>query len=173
MLRLKPSMQTLVLDQGYQPHRVITWQRAIGMLFGGKAEVVEEYEEEIRSPSLSLRMPAVVRLTRHVRRPRRSIRFSRLNVLLRDDFCCQYCGLRASARELTVDHVVPRAKGGPTRWTNVVAACRPCNHVKGDQLLDQTQLRLARAPVVPHWLPSHDQPVARRDLPEAWRFWVR
>ena len=117
-------MQVLVLDQGYAPHRVVHWQRAICMLFGGKVEVLEEYDEIVRSPSVAIHVPAVVRLLNAARRRPRVVRFSRFNVLLRDSFTCQYCGQRPHARELTMDHVVPRAQGGSTRWTNVVAACR-------------------------------------------------
>src|SRR5688500_12552842 len=139
-------MQVLVLDQGYGPHRVVSWQRAICMVFGGKVEVLEEYEEVVRSPSIAMRMPAVVRLLNAARRRPRVVRFSRFNVLLRDGFMCQYCGDHPHARELTMDHVIPRAKGGATRWNNVVAACRECNHRKGSRTPDEARMRLMRLP---------------------------
>lgn len=162
----------LVLDQGYAPHRVITWQRAICMIFGGKVEVLEEYDELIRSPSTAMKMPAVIRLLNAVRRRPRSVRFSRFNVLLRDSFCCQYCGRRPQTRELTVDHVVPRARGGPTRWTNVVAACRSCNHTKGSRTPDEARMKLHSRPAEPRALPGTGERLGLRAVHEKWLFWV-
>jgi len=166
-------MQVLVLDQGYSPHRVVSWQRAVCMLFGGKVEVLEEYDEEIRSPSLAIRMPAVVRLLSQARRQRRVVRFSRFNVLLRDGFSCQYCGALPHARELTMDHVVPRARGGGTRWNNVVAACRPCNFRKGSRTPEEARMSLSRIPQEPRFLPSTTTRVGSRGVHVKWEGWVR
>lgn len=165
-------MQVLVLDQGYSPHRVVSWQRAVCMLFGGKIEVLEEYDEEVRSPSIAIRVPAVVRLLTQSRRQRRIVRFSRFNVLLRDNFACQYCGLLPHARELTMDHVVPRARGGGTRWNNVVAACRSCNHKKGNRTPDEARMQLARVPQEPRFLPSASSRIGARVVHEKWEAWV-
>ncbi len=165
-------MQVLVLDQGYGPHRVVSWQRAICMVFGGKVEVLEEYDEVVRSPSTAMRMPAVVRLLNAARRRPRVVRFSRFNVLLRDGFMCHYCGDQPHARELTMDHVVPRAKGGATRWNNVVAACRECNHKKGSRTPDEARMRLMRAPHEPRSLPSVGQRIGMRQVHEKWDAWV-
>ena len=165
-------MQVLVLDQGYSPHRVVAWQRAICLIFGGKVEVLEEYDEIIRSPSVAMRMPAVIRLLTAARRRPRVVRFSRFNVLLRDAFICQYCGGRPHARELTMDHVTPRARGGATRWTNVVAACRPCNHRKGSRTPDEARMSLLRAPSEPRILPGVQDRLGVRHMNEKWRVWV-
>lgn len=165
-------MQVLVLDQGYSPHRVVHWQRAICMLFGGKVEVLEEYDEVVRSPSISIRMPAVVRLLSAARRRPRVVRFSRFNVLLRDGFTCQYCGARPHARDLTMDHVIPRARGGATRWINVVAACRPCNHKKGSRTPDEARMVLMRLPHEPRALPSIGHRLGLRDVHSKWLCWV-
>ncbi|MGB9340806.1 MAG: HNH endonuclease, partial [Polyangiales bacterium] len=124
-------MRTLVLDQGYQPHRIISWQRAVCMIFDGKVEVVEEYDEDIRSVSITIKMPAVVRLLRTIMGRKRAIKFSRINVAMRDDFKCQYCGVRHRLRGLTYDHVVPKSQGGKTNWENIVMACYSCNEKKG------------------------------------------
>lgn len=142
------------------------------MVFGGKVEVLEEYDELIRSPSVAMRMPAVIRLLNAVRRRPRSVRFSRFNVLLRDAFICQYCGARPHARELTVDHVVPRARGGPTRWHNVVAACRTCNHRKGNRTPEEARMRLHRIPREPRALPGLGDRIGLRTVHEKWLFWV-
>jgi 5-methylcytosine-specific restriction endonuclease McrA len=165
-------MHVLVLDQGYAPHRVVNWQRAICLVFGGKVEVLEEYDEVVRSPSLAIRMPAVVRLLTSTRRRPRVVRFSRFNVLLRDDFMCQYCGQKPHARELTVDHVTPRAKGGATRWNNVVAACRACNHQKGSRTPDEARMRLLRPPREPRFLPSVGERLGLKPMHEKWASWV-
>jgi 5-methylcytosine-specific restriction endonuclease McrA len=165
-------MQVLVLDQGYAPHRVVNWQRAICLLFGGKVEVLEEYDEVIRSPSLAMRMPAVVRLLTGTRRRPRVVRFSRFNVLLRDGFLCQYCGVRPPLRELTVDHVTPRSKGGGTRWNNVVAACRTCNHHKGSRTPEEARMLLLRAPHEPRSLPSISDRLGLKHVHEKWESWV-
>ncbi len=165
-------MHVLVLDQGYAPHRVVNWQRAICMVFGGKVEVLEEYDEVIRSPSLVIRMPAVVRLLKNTRRRPRVIRFSRFNVLLRDNFACQYCGETPQVRELTMDHVLPRAKGGLTRWNNVVAACRPCNHLKGSRTPEEARMELRRVPGEPRHLPSMRERLGLNHMHEKWQTWI-
>jgi 5-methylcytosine-specific restriction endonuclease McrA len=165
-------MQVLVLDQGYSPHRVVCWQRAICLVFGGKVEVLEEYDEVIRSPSVAMRMPAVIRLLAAARRKPRVVRFSRFNVLLRDGFMCQYCGGRPHTRDLTMDHVVPRARGGATRWTNVVAACRSCNHQKGSRTPDEARMALLRFPHEPRALPSISERLGLRNVNEKWEGWV-
>ena len=164
--------QTLVLDQGYQPHRVVSWQRAVLMLFDGKVEVVEEYDDVIRSISISLRMPAVVRLLARVRKPQRRVRFSRMNVATRDDFTCQYCIKRLPVSRLTYDHVVPRSQGGTTSWTNIVMACHPCNEKKGGRTPQQAGMRLSRAPTQPTWLPQITLRLSIDDVPSAWASWL-
>lgn len=163
--------RTLVLDRGYQPHRVVPWQRAVVMLFGGKAEVLEEYEDVVRSVSLSIRMPSVVRLVRGGR-PKRAIKFSRFNVMLRDGFTCQYCRRELPMRQLTYDHVVPRARGGRTGWNNIVTACRPCNGRKGDRTPKEAGMVLPHPPVKPDWLPTTASKLRRDGYPPSWGFWV-
>ena len=112
------SAQTLLLNQGFEPIKVISWQRAISLLFLGKVEVLEEYDRDIRSVNLIIKVPAVVRLLRAFRRHARPVKFSRVNIYARDNYKCQYCGKKASISELTYDHVVPRSQGGMTEWTS-------------------------------------------------------
>lgn len=166
-------MRTLVLDQGYQPHRVVDWRRAVTMLFDGKVEVLEEYDEAIwKSATVVMRMPAVVRLLRRVR-GKRSIKFSRINVAMRDDFACQYCGRRLPLKQLTYDHVVPRSKGGPTRWENIVMACYPCNERKADRAPREAGMTLRTKPVKPTGLPVIALRIERSgSIPEAWASWL-
>ena len=165
-------MQTLVLDQGYQPHPVVSWQRAVTMLFDGKVEVVEEYGEDIRSVTITIKMPAVVRLLRAVR-SRRCVKFSRMNVATRDAFRCQYCGEHLPLSRLTYDHVVPRYQGGKTKWENIVMACRGCNATKANRTPAQARMRLLKEPSRPRWLPL----VAFRidpncTVPDLWANWL-
>jgi 5-methylcytosine-specific restriction endonuclease McrA len=166
-------VQTLVLTHTYQPHRVVSWQKAITMLFDGKVEVLSEYDEDIRSVSLTVKMPAVVRLVRHVRHGRLGVKFSRANVLARDGLACQYCGRKASPRELTFDHVLPRSQGGRTSWENIVTACRRCNARKGGRTPEQAHMALRTTPARPRELPYlHVRFELGRSVPEAWRSWM-
>lgn len=166
-------MRTLVLDHGYQPHRIVSWQRAVIMLFDGKVEIVEEYDEPIRSVSITIKMPAVVRMLRAVRGRRRAIKFSRINVATRDDFRCQYCGGKFPLRRLTYDHVVPRSQGGRTAWDNIVMACYPCNEAKRNRTPEQAGMKLRKQPVKPSWLPVIAFHVdATHSIPDAWANWL-
>ena len=156
------------------PHKVISWQRAIVLAILGKVEVVAEYDEMIRSPSVALRAPAVVRMHRTHMPHRGAIRFCRAHVFRRDAWRCQYCGAVLPARELTFDHVMPRARGGRTDWENIVTCCRACNDHKRDRTPDEASMKLLRRPVKPTWLP----PVRLgldfdgKTAPEAWRAFV-
>lgn len=166
-------MRTLVLDRGYQPHRIVSWRRAITMLFDGKAEVVEEYDEEVyRSTTLVIKMPAVVRLLNKLTR-KRGVKFSRINVATRDGFACQYCGAKRSLSKLNYDHVVPRSQGGKTCWENIVMACYECNSRKRDRTPEQAGMALRKQPVRPKSLPIVAFRIDQVDsLPDAWASWV-
>jgi len=166
-------MRTLVLDQGFQPHRIVPWQRAVVLMFCGKAVVVEEYDELVRSPRIAIRMPAVVRLVSGVRPRKQAIKFSRFNVMLRDGFTCQYCLTRLPMQGLTYDHVVPRTRGGRTCWENIVTACYDCNARKGDRTPEQAGMTLHSRPAKPTWLPLTSLHVTEAALvPDPWKSWV-
>lgn len=160
---------TLLLTPWMMPHKVISWQTAVTMTFLGKAEVIEEYDDVIRSPSLSIKAPAVVRLTRPTVGMKRGVKFSRINVFARDEFKCQYCGARKPARELNYDHVVPRVQGGKTVWENIVTSCYDCNSRKRGRTPEQAGMKLLRPPVKPRALPM--TPViylGNKHMPAAW-----
>lgn len=165
--------RTLVLDLGYQPHRIVSWQRAVTMLFQGKVEVVEEYDEEIyKGATMTLRMPAVVRLLQMVKR-KKHVRFSRMNVLTRDNWTCQYCGRRFDTKDLNYDHVTPRSQGGKTVWENIVTSCYDCNDRKRDRTPQQAGMSLRKQPVKPTSLPVVAFHLDALDsIPEAWANWV-
>jgi 5-methylcytosine-specific restriction endonuclease McrA len=165
------STTTLLLNACGEPAEVITWERALVLVYLGKAELLEAYEATVRSVSATWPMPAVVRLRRYVRRPRAVVRFSRANVFRRDEFACQYCGARPGTSRLTFDHVVPRAKGGRTEWTNIVTACVRCNARKADRTPAEARMPLRRNPTPPTLAPSvfgHGE----AEVPEPWRAYV-
>lgn len=129
----------------YFPLSLWPWQEAIKAVFLDRVTILAEYEDIVRSQSFSMRVPSVVVLKDYVK-PRKRVAFTRFNLFLRDEFCCQYCGAKG---DLTFDHIVPRSRGGVTSWENVVAACSPCNLKKANKSLRQSQMRLRRAPERP------------------------
>jgi len=161
----------LVLDVGMQPLRVQSWQDAITDVFLGKAEIVHySADKTIRSVNREWRMPSVVRLLRSFKRDRLRVKFSRINVYARDNFTCQYCGVRGQTQDLNLDHVVPRAQGGRTTWENVVCSCVPCNTAKADKTPAQAGMKLLSQPKKPYQLPEIKVPLDRRAPPE-WRYY--
>jgi len=137
----------LLLNADYEPLNVCDVRRAFRLVFGAKAEVVAYDHSEVVTPRAVYRAPSVIRLQHHIRRPRPRVRLSRKEILARDDHACQYCG--RTGTDLTLDHVVPRHRGGPHTWENLVAACKACNHRKGGKLPDEARMRPARAPFEP------------------------
>lgn len=129
----------------YYPLSLWTWQEAVKAAFLDRVTILSEYDEVVRSPTTEIKIPSVVVLKDYVR-PQKKVAFTRFNLFLRDEFCCQYCGSRG---ELTFDHVVPRARGGVTSWENVVAACSRCNLSKGSKLLKHSGLSLRKPPRKP------------------------
>lgn len=130
--------QTLLLNADYQPFRwsplsVLDWKEAIKSQFLEKVYVVDFYDVECRSPSTIMKIPAVVALKKYFYAEQR-IHPSRRNILIRDDYTCQYCNKVFSEDELTLDHVLPKARGGTSQWTNLVAACKRCNVKKGHMM---------------------------------------
>lgn len=129
-------MRTLVLNADFIPlHLVplstITWEEAICLIYKNKATAIAEYDEEIHSPSVTMKIPSVIVL-REYKYFKKFAKLNKYNIKLRDEFKCQYCGITHSHRSLTIDHVKPKAKGGPSTWENQVAACKPCNARKKD-----------------------------------------
>jgi 5-methylcytosine-specific restriction endonuclease McrA len=166
---MSTQTRTLLLSQGYEPIKVISWQRAITLLTLGKVEVIEEYDHEIRAVSVVIKIPAVVRLLRAFRRHAKPVKFSRINIYARDGYRCQYCGTKCSIGELTYDHVIPRAKGGRTTWDNIVTCCYPCNYAKGSRTPAEAKMSLSSTPVRPAWVPAVTIRVSTRSVPDAWR----
>jgi len=137
----------LVLNQNYEPLNVCNLRRALVMVIDGKAEVLEANSVGISSASAVYTAPSVIRLRYQIRRPRPRVKLTRREVFIRDGYTCQYCGRQS--HELTIDHVVPRSRGGLHAWDNVVSACRACNHRKGGKSVAEARMLLNKLPHEP------------------------
>jgi 5-methylcytosine-specific restriction endonuclease McrA len=159
----------LVLNATYEPINVCTVRRAAVLLLKEKAGLVERALWELRSEHTAMPRPVVIRLISYVNVPRDTSRrkITRRAVFARDGWSCQYCGTRSS---LTVDHVIPRSKGGDSSWENIVASCAPCNRRKGDRLPSQADMHPRQKPRAPgaHVFIT----VAAPTIPQAWRQWL-
>ena len=162
----RTSGRVLVLNASYEPINVCTIRRATVLLLKARAELLEHGDEPLRSERLRLDRPCVIRLVRYVRIPRDVHRrkITRKAVLARDAYTCQYCGREAAG--LTVDHVVPRSRGGPQAWDNIVAACAPCNRKKGNRLPREARMVLRTSPKAPG--PNVFIRIASPRVPHAW-----
>jgi 5-methylcytosine-specific restriction endonuclease McrA len=145
----KHRMPVLVLNSSLQPLSVIPERRLIVLLSKQKVTFVDEsvrmlIEESIAARRLDLERPVIVQLLANVRVPRVALQPTRSNILLRDDETCQYCGKRS--RDLTLDHIIPRSRGGQSTWENLVASCKACNGKKGNRLLKDVNMHLLRQP---------------------------
>jgi 5-methylcytosine-specific restriction endonuclease McrA len=158
----------LILNRHFQPVRITHARRALMLLFGGAARALDgEFEaydferwmalpplpgyERIGTSSGSLHVPRVLQLLGYGRIPNASLRLSRRNVYLRDDYTCQYCARRMATKDLNLDHVTPRSKGGTASWVNLVTACRRCNFRKGNATPEAAGMRLLKPPRRPSW----------------------
>jgi 5-methylcytosine-specific restriction endonuclease McrA len=158
----------LVLNRHYQPVRVTRARRALMMLYAGAARAldaayeaydfeawvrasVDSLEESVGTSSGPLRVPRVVLLASYGRVPRTTLRLSRRNVYLRDDYTCQYCGRREASKDLNLDHVMPRSRGGRATWENLVTSCKHCNFKKGSCTPEDAGMRLLCTPRRPPW----------------------
>ena len=138
--------RALVLNATYEPLCVVPTRRALLLVLQAKAELLTATGRVFRSARACLDEPSVVRLSYHVRVPHQAhVALSRRAVFVRDGHRCQYCGAQAE----NIDHIIPRSKGGPHSWDNVVAACRRCNARKRDHLLEETGMKLRHTPTVP------------------------
>jgi 5-methylcytosine-specific restriction endonuclease McrA len=164
------NSSVLVLNRSYLPVHVTSARRAFSLLYQGIARAInEQYQtfdfeawsqlavardaEAIGTPGGRIRIPRVIVLVAFDRLPKRHVRFSRINLMARDNFACQYCGRRPHRAELNLDHVVPRSLGGRSVWENVVTSCVDCNRKKGGRTPRQARMRLVKRPERPRWTP--------------------
>ena len=152
------SAHVLVLNQNFEPLNVCPVRRAFVLVSNGKAEVIEEGDVVLHTSSRQYICPSVIRLLYLIKRVQPVAKLTRRELFLRDNFTCQYCGKQT--KDLTIDHVLPRHRGGPHRWENLVSACKTCNHRKGGRLPDEAHMKLLREPRQPHvsryyWVYQH------------------
>ncbi len=175
LLRHPDSCPALVLNADYSPLSYYPlslwpWQTAVKAMFLDRVDVVAHYEREVRSPTAQLRLPSVIALKQYVK-PSQHPAFTRFNLFLRDKFLCQYCG---SPKDLTFDHVTPRAHGGRTTWENVTTACSPCNLKKGGRTPKQAGMHMMQPAYRPtSWqLQDHGRAYPPNFLHDSWRDWL-
>lgn len=142
--------KVLILNQDYRALTVCSVQKAFILVYLKKAEMVlESSEGQLRTVSEFYPMPSIIRLFRYVNLPYKGVMLSRQNIFKRDEGKCQYCG---STKDLTLDHVLPRSKGGRSTWDNLVSACKPCNSRKGDLTPEEAKMPLSRPPFKPSFI---------------------
>lgn len=174
------SSSVLVLNRNYAAVRIVTARRAFVLLSKNFAEVIDNHEQDfatfdfvswidhskehrqrpvthdqfVMTPRHAILVPRVIRLMTYDKVPKREVKFSRRNILARDENRCQYCGKKLHASQLSLDHVTPKSRGGKSSWTNVVAACNPCNTRKGGRMPWEASMKLRKAPAVPKRNPA-------------------
>jgi 5-methylcytosine-specific restriction endonuclease McrA len=161
------NSRVLVLNASYEPINVCTVRRAAVLVLKERAEILERSEWALHAENFTLPRPVVIRLITYVRIPRdaHSRKITRRAIFARDRWTCQYCG--SGHGNLTVDHVVPRSKGGSSSWDNIVTCCAPCNRRKGDLLPKQANMHLKSKPTLPN--PTIFVHVATPKVPSAWQ----
>lgn len=165
------TTQVLMLDVGFQPIGICSWERAITLWFENKVEIIEEYVDNwLHSAKLTIRMPSVIRFIKKVVKKTRKVKFSRDSVYLRDKGQCQYCGIQTKTEEFTLDHIIPKSKNGKTTWENVCVCCIECNRFKANRTPQQAKMKLKSLPIKPknlfqtfNWK-SH--------FPMSWQSWL-
>lgn len=146
------SKQVLVLNAGYEPLSLVSVRRAVVLLLREKAELLEATQQMLSSASRSVPVPLVIRLVHYVKLPHRRVPATRTAVMLRDAYTCQYCAEAPGRQNLTVDHVIPRSRGGKHGWENLVTACKRCNQKKGSFTPDEAMMSLVRRPFEPTYV---------------------
>ncbi len=170
---------TLVISPRNQPIRAIRWEDAIKLRYEGLVDVLVEYDEEVKSPSVTWRMPAVVRLRKLDKKDIRKIRYKRDYVLERDGYGtpdglrCQYCRAPLKKKEATIDHVNPRARGGHSDYTNVVVACEGCNKAKGRKTCDEWGKFPIKTPKAPEKVVFPRVMAPQESIPDEWVGYAR
>jgi 5-methylcytosine-specific restriction endonuclease McrA len=189
--------QTLILNQKYRPHDVVDWKDAVTSMMKGKLEVLVQYDEVLAhidrqtlstfpelkkalrqvigtdAESLDIKVPAVTVLRRRLAHTKTGVKFSKINVCLRDDFRCQYCRDKLPMSSLNYDHVIPRSKGGKTVWDNIVMSCYPCNDKKANRTPAEAGMILLSVPTKPHVLPMNEPFIDIKRAPPEWAPFIK
>lgn len=192
--------KTLILNQAYHPHEVVGWREAVTRMFNGKLDVIVQYDEVLAvlgrnhfaafpelkralrqvigtdAERIDIKVPAVAVLRRKVRLVKTRVKFSKVNVCLRDNFRCQYCGVRLPMSQLENEHVIPKSQWkkatSPTTWTNIVMACTECNSRKADRTPEEAGMELLSVPRKPKTLPMNGPYLDPDNVPPEWEPFV-
>ena len=159
----------LVLNASYEPINICAVKRAVVLLFKGRASLEAASSKLISSPSVQVAVPTVIKVNYFIKIPFRIRPFSKRNLFMRDQYICQYCGLEYETNELTLDHVIPRSKGGESSWENTVTCCKKCNEKKGDHLPGEVEMNLLKKPRAPFFISSLRLAKIPSELKESWR----
>lgn len=192
---MKRRYDTLVLNKLYVPIHIIDWKRSINLLYAKEARSLDQdlipynfedwvtlcnmpdfdnsYYNYINSISLSVAVPDILVLRDYKLIPRRDIKYSRDNVFHRDDNRCAYCGKHFKRGELTIDHVIPKSKGGDNSWKNIISSCKKCNNKKGDRTLEEAGMKLLFQPTEPKWKDAISKAATRPNLRPNWLIFMK
>lgn len=162
------AFRTLVLDSAWRPIRAIGWERAMCLDLADRVDVLEYYAREVQTAMEAFPLPAVIRARRYVARHPGRVALTRRNLLIRDNSCCQYCGKRPGHAGLTLDHILPRSRGGRSSWQNLVVCCGPCNRKKANRTPDEAQMPLLTEPRVPEAIELGRDGLALAEPPQEW-----
>jgi 5-methylcytosine-specific restriction endonuclease McrA len=162
-----PLNPVLLLNASYEPLRLCPWRRAVLLLLKGKAETVEHHDKTLYP---GMQSPTVIRLRYYVKLPYKDIPMTRRNIMHRDAETCQYCGKRS---DLTLDHVLPRSRGGGDHWENVVVACLRCNVTKGNRTPEEANMKLAKRPMRPVYFAQFELSKQRKVSQKLYASWQK
>ena len=160
-------MLSLKLDSAFRPLELIDSLEALVLCIIGKAMAIETYEKDIRSAKQSFKLPAVIVLKRYVKYHFNNLAPNRVNILWRDNYQCQYCAKKFPELELTLDHIIPKSRGGQNTWENLVTACKKCNQKKGSRLLHECKMSLLKPPQKPK--PTVLRKVNKDKINDLWK----
>lgn len=158
------SKKTLLLDSSYQVLSFISERRLFKLLFKEKVEIESSWNDEISWINGKIKYPSIVRLKKYIKRTYFNSNFSRRSIIKRDESKCQYCDKKLSASQITIDHILPKARGGITSFVNCVVSCHSCNNKKADRTPEQADMTLLKRPMHPSFLIQHY-------VPESQEYW--
>lgn len=168
--------RVLALSCAYVPVAILSWQDAITAIFAGRAQVVENTDEMIKTGSDWFPLPSIIRFIKNkfikLHSTATTARFNRRNVWLRDKKTCQYCGHGVALSDFTYEHVIPSSRGGKTSWENIVVACLPCNQKKGNRTPQEAGMKLLSQPKTPKGLFTKSMFPNGFKMPDNWRDWI-
>ena len=159
--------KVLLLNASYEPLMLVSGKKALILLLCDKVDSLDDYPIKIRSTYLSLNLPSIIRLKEYINYRFSRIVLSRANILRRDNYTCQYCGKKFTPNKLTIDHIIPKHKGGKKTWKNLVAACRLCNSKKGNSILKNTDMKLLSKPIKPNFIFHFQKEITKHQ--DSWK----